>query len=146
MAATSVRGRHAWVLGIQRIRMGALAGGALSDPGARGWPLARSTGLAFERPDEAMTGYILAKDAWGKGYATEALEAMVDVARRISVERIHALCHPQHRASCRPLEKCGFSRDRSWSKQAEFPNLAPGTLQDVVCYELALKTAGMHSG
>ena len=105
-----------------------------------------STGLAFERPDEAMTGYVLAKDAWGKGYATEALEAMVDVARRIDVRRIHALCHPHHRASLRVLEKCGFSRDPSWATQAEFPNLAPGTLQDVVCYKLALETAWRHSG
>ena len=98
------------------------------------------TGLGFERPDEAITGYVLAKDAWGQGYATEALAAMVDVARRINVGRIYALCHPEHRASWRVLEKCGFSRDRSWSKQAEFPNLAPGTLQDVVCYEVVLET------
>ena len=105
-----------------------------------------STGLGFERPDEVMTGYVLAKDAWGQGYATEALEAMVDVARRINLGRIYALCHPEHRASWRVLEKCGFSRDRSWSKQAEFPNLAPGTLQDVVCYEVVLETTGMHAG
>lgn len=104
------------------------------------------TGLAFERPGEAMTGYVLAKDAWGQGYATEALGAMVDVARRINLRRIYALCHPQHRASWRVLEKCGFSRDRTWSTQAEFPNLAPDTLQDVVCYELALDTAGRHAG
>jgi hypothetical protein len=44
------------------------------------------------------------------------------------------------------LEKSGFSRDRRWSKQVEFPNLAPGTLQDVVCYEVALDVAGMHAG
>lgn len=105
-----------------------------------------STGLGFERPDEAMTGYVLAKEAWGKGYASEVLEAMVDVARGINMRRIYALCHPQHRASWRVLEKCGFSPDRSWSKQAEFPNLAPGTLQDVMCYERILQTAGMHAG
>jgi len=105
-----------------------------------------STGLGFERPNEAMTGYVLAKDAWGMGYATEALGAMIDVARRLDVRRIYALCHPQHRASWRVLEKSGFSRDRRWSKQVEFPNLAPGTLQDVVCYERALDAAGMHAG
>jgi RimJ/RimL family protein N-acetyltransferase len=98
-----------------------------------------STGLGFERSDEAITGYVLAKDAWGKGYATEALEAMVEVSRRINVVRIYALCHPQHRASWRVFENCGFTRDRSWSRQAEFPNLAPGVPQDVVCYELVLE-------
>lgn len=85
-----------------------------------------STGLGFGRPDEAMTGYVLAKDAWRQGYATEALQAMVDVARRINVGRLYALCHPEHRASRRVLEKCGFSRDRSWSKQTEFPEPRAG--------------------
>lgn len=98
------------------------------------------TGLGFERADEAVTGYVLAKDAWGKGYATEALRAIVDVSRRINLLRIYALCHPQHRASSRVLEKCGFTRDESWSTQTEFPNLEPGSLQDVLRYELTLET------
>lgn len=105
-----------------------------------------STGLTFERSDEAMTGYVLAKDAWGNGYATEALQAMVDVSRSVGLVRIYALCHPQHRASWRVLEKCGFTRDESWSKPAQFPNLAPGVLQDVVCYELILGTSESHAG
>jgi RimJ/RimL family protein N-acetyltransferase len=95
-----------------------------------------SAGLSFERPDEAMTGYVLAKDAWRNGYATEALQAMVDVSRSIGLARIYALCHSQHRASRRVLEKCRFAHDESWSQQAQFPNLAPGVLQDVVRYEL----------
>jgi ribosomal-protein-alanine N-acetyltransferase len=97
-----------------------------------------STGLTFERSGEAITGYVLAKDAWGSGYATEALQAMVDVSRSVGLARIYALCHAQHRASARVLEKCGFARDERWSEQAQFPNLAPGVLQDVLCYELIL--------
>jgi ribosomal-protein-alanine N-acetyltransferase len=92
------------------------------------------TGFGFEGQQQAATGYVLAKDAWGMGYATEALGAIVDVARRLELARLHALCHPQHRASSRVLEKCGFVRDASWAKQAEFPNLAPGVQQDVLCY------------
>jgi [ribosomal protein S5]-alanine N-acetyltransferase len=92
------------------------------------------TGFGFEGPQQAGTGYVLATDAWGKGYATEALGAVIDVARRIGVARLYALCHPQHRASWRVLEKCGFVRDVSWTKQVEFPNLAPGVQQDVLCY------------
>jgi [ribosomal protein S5]-alanine N-acetyltransferase len=94
------------------------------------------TGLAFEELDRAVTGYVLAKDAWGWGYATEALRAMVDVARQVGVKRLYALCHPEHRASWRVLEKCGFERDVDWTKPAEFPNLAPGVLQDVRCYAI----------
>jgi ribosomal-protein-alanine N-acetyltransferase len=99
-----------------------------------------STGLGFEGDHltEAVTGYVLAKDSWGFGYATEALRAMIDVAQQIDVERLYALCHPEHRTSWRVLEKCGFSQDRGWTRQAEFPNLAPGVRQDVVCYALTV--------
>jgi [ribosomal protein S5]-alanine N-acetyltransferase len=92
------------------------------------------TGLGFEAADHAATGYVLASDSWGKGYATEALTAIVDVARHTGVRRLYALCHPEHRASWHVLEKCGFVRDHSWTRQTEFPNLQPGTMQDVVCY------------
>jgi [ribosomal protein S5]-alanine N-acetyltransferase len=93
------------------------------------------TGFGFDAPDEAVTGYVLAKDSWGKGYATEALTAIVDVARGIGVRRLTALCHIEHRVSQRVLEKCGFVRDRSSSPEIMFPNLAPGILQPVVRYE-----------
>jgi RimJ/RimL family protein N-acetyltransferase len=104
------------------------------------------TGLGFETPDQAVTGYVLARDAWGQGYATEALGAVIEVARQIGVVRLEALCHPQHRASWRVLEKCGFTRDTSWSQQAEFPNLAPGVLQDVLRYTVVLHWAAADSG
>lgn len=97
------------------------------------------TGLGLEPGDQAITGYVLARDAWGQGYATEALTAMVDVATDIGVRRLYALCHPRHRASWRVLEKCGFSRDRSWTRQLEFPNLAAGLKQDVLCYRRRLE-------
>jgi ribosomal-protein-alanine N-acetyltransferase len=97
-----------------------------------------STGLAFEATDQAATGYVLAKPAWGAGYATEALHAMVDLAEAVGVVRLHALCHPAHRASWRVLEKCGFSREATWRGQAEFPNLAPGVRSDLLCYARVL--------
>jgi [ribosomal protein S5]-alanine N-acetyltransferase len=82
----------------------------------------------------AMTGYVLAKDAWGRGYATEALRAMVDVARGIGIVSLSALCHPEHQASVHVLEKCGFARDLRWMRQAVFPNLLAGVQQDVWCF------------
>ena len=53
-----------------------------------------STGLGFEAPSTAVTGYVLARDAWGNGYATEALTAIVDIAEKLGVVRLCALCHP----------------------------------------------------
>ena len=99
------------------------------------------TGLSFETPDRAVTGYVLAKDAWGQGYATEALTAMVDLARQTNLALLYALCHPDHRASWRVLEKCGFVRNIEWSQLTEFPNLAPGVLQEVFRYEFVLRPA-----
>jgi ribosomal-protein-alanine N-acetyltransferase len=99
------------------------------------------TGLGFESPTAAVTGYVLAKDAWGQGYATEALAAMIEVARQVGVTHLSALCHPEHRASQRVLEKCGFVRDPDWSQPTEFPNLAPGVAQPVLRYELHLAPA-----
>src|SRR4030095_6076351 len=101
------------------------------------------TGLVFEPANRAMTGYVLAKDAWGNGYATEALRAMVDLARSLEVSQLFALCHPEHRASWHVLEKCGFERDAAWQRQIEFPNLARGRLQDVLCYARVPSMAGV---
>ena len=53
-----------------------------------------STGLGLEPGGQAITGYVLATDAWGKGYATEALTAVVDVATDIGVRRLYASVSP----------------------------------------------------
>lgn len=99
-----------------------------------------STGLGFQSPHEAMTGYVLARDAWGKGFATESLTTIVDLAGRIGVTRLFALCHPEHRPSRRVLEKCGFVRDEMPRPIVEFPNLSPGVRQEALCYEVRNST------
>ena len=82
------------------------------------------TGLAFDSPQHASTGYVLAKDAWGCGYATEALRSVVDQATQLGINSIHAICHVDHRASAHVLEKCGFSLEKTLDEQT-FPNLTP---------------------
>jgi RimJ/RimL family protein N-acetyltransferase len=99
------------------------------------------TGLSFETPLRASTGYVFARDAWGRGYATEALTAMVDLARSIGIERLYAICHADHRASARVLEKCGFDLEGTLRRYVEFPNLVPGRPQDVRCYSKILEIA-----
>jgi ribosomal-protein-alanine N-acetyltransferase len=84
------------------------------------------TGLAFETRTIASTGYVLARDAWGRGYATEALVAIVTLARELGVAHLYALCHPDHPASVRVLEKCNFICVGVLPQQVEFPNLNPG--------------------
>ncbi len=94
------------------------------------------TGLECESAGLASTGYVLARDAWGSGYATEALHAIVEIARSLPISSVYALCHPEHMASARVLEKCGFSLEARLSKHIEFPNLELLGKSDVLRYSL----------
>jgi RimJ/RimL family protein N-acetyltransferase len=98
------------------------------------------TGLTFETAYRAATGYVLARDAWGRGYATEALAAIVGAASAVGLRRLYALCHTEHAASWRVLEKCGFSREGILRRHSEFPNLRPGDPCDVLCYARVLES------
>jgi len=90
-----------------------------------------STGLVFEARDRASTGYVLARDFWGQGFASEALAAMVALARTLHVARLYATCHASHSASIRVLERCGFSHEETLSRHLVFPNLGNDMAQDV---------------
>lgn len=120
---------------------------ALSDEEWSRWPagpylvesradgrLLGGTGLGFETPYRASTGYIFARDAWGQGYATEALRAMVTLAETLRVRRLYAICHVDHRASARVMEKCDFAREGVLRRYSAFPNLNGGEICDVLCY------------
>jgi [ribosomal protein S5]-alanine N-acetyltransferase len=96
------------------------------------------TGLGFDAPSEASTGYVFARDAWGRGYAAETLRAMVGLALDLGVHRLYALCHPEHQASWRVLQKGGFIREATLPRYAVFPNLKPGLMSDVLCYAAAI--------
>ena len=95
-----------------------------------------TSGLMFETPSHASTGYVFARDSWGQGYATETLRAMVDLAARIGVERLTAECHADHYASRHVMEKCGFQQEHLLKRHAVFPNLSPDP-QDVLLYSIA---------
>jgi ribosomal-protein-alanine N-acetyltransferase len=105
-----------------------------------------SSGLKFETAQCAATGYVLAKHAWGQGYATEALRAMVDVARASGVIRLYAVCHHTHRASAHVLEKGGLTLEGTLRRFAEFPNLTPPGLEDVLCYAMVLENVSSTEG
>jgi [ribosomal protein S5]-alanine N-acetyltransferase len=93
-----------------------------------------STGLAFETSYRASTGFVLAKDAWGLGFASEALAAVVQIAAAAKLQRLYALCHVSHAKSARVLERCGFVREGVLHRYAVFPNLGMREAQDVFCY------------
>jgi ribosomal-protein-alanine N-acetyltransferase len=92
------------------------------------------TGFSFETRYRASTGYVLARDAWGKGYATEAVKAIVDLSATLGLARLYALCHVDHDRSARVLERTGFTKEGVLRSYLEFPNLQPGRPSDVLCY------------
>ena len=100
--------------------------------------LVGATGLAFESPWCASTGYVLARDAWGRGLATEALAAMVDVAASTGVIRLYALCHTNHAASRRVLEKGGFECEGRLRRHTMFPNSGARGPEDAHLYSRIL--------
>ncbi len=65
----------------------------------------------------ADIGYVLARSDWGRGYMTEAVRAILDVAfRRLELHRVWATCDPRNHASYRVMEKVGMRREAHFHK------------------------------
>lgn len=92
------------------------------------------TGFAFETPWRAGTGYVLARDAWGRGYATEATRAICDLAPTLGLQRLQTYCHVDHAASAHVLDKCGFVREGVLRRHTVFPNCGTDDPLDVLSY------------
>ena len=92
------------------------------------------TGFGFETPFRAQTGYVLARDAWGQGFATEALRAVVELTPSLGVVRLQAFCHVDHAASAHVLEKCGFTREGLFRRHTVLPNSGVDTPLDMLVY------------
>ena len=93
-----------------------------------------STGMAFKDTATADVGYALAHDAWGQGFATEALQAMIEIARIIRIRQLEAHCHVNHVVSAHVLEKCGFQPEGPGAQLTLFPNLGGGIRAEVLKY------------
>lgn len=99
-----------------------------------------STGVLVETPTRGSTGYVLARDEWGRGLATEMARAMVDLAfRQMRMCRLAAICHVDHAASERVLAKAGFTREGVLRRHTGFPNLGTEEPQDVALWARTAK-------
>jgi len=73
-----------------------------------------SCGLICRSEEDALfeVGYCLARRAWGHGYATEAVGAMIGFGfEKLGAHRIFAQVIPENPASSRVLEKLGFRQE-----------------------------------
>ena len=78
------------------------------------------------------------KKAWNKGYATEALNEIIEISKMTKMRRLSAICHIQQQVSWKVLEKCGFLREGRLRSYTIFPNLNESEPQDVYCYSLII--------
>jgi ribosomal-protein-alanine N-acetyltransferase len=60
------------------------------------------------RGPEVEAAYLVRRDRWGQGYATEALRAVLDIADSLGLDRVIALAYPENDASRRVMEKAGM--------------------------------------
>jgi len=73
----------------------------------------------------ADVGYVIARAEWGKGYATEALKAVIDDGlAQPEITRVAAVCDVENLASARVMEKSGMVRDGILLHYMVHPNIS----------------------
>ena len=65
--------------------------------------------------DDQHLGYLLAENAWGKGYATELVQGLVDALSAFKTARLMGGVGTDNPASAHVLKKCGFTRSDEMS-------------------------------
>ena len=70
--------------------------------------LVGSCGLGRRPSGTVELGYWIARAFWGRGFATEASTALVDIARTLRLSRLQASYFLDNPASGRVLDKLGF--------------------------------------
>ena len=61
---------------------------------------------------DVEAAYVLRRDRWGRGYATEALRAVLEIGHdELGLDRIVALAYPANEPSRRVMEKAGMRAD-----------------------------------
>jgi ribosomal-protein-alanine N-acetyltransferase len=63
------------------------------------------------RHHRAEVGFMLGREAWGQGYALEAMQAVISFAATLGLRRLVARTHLGNRRSDSLLEKLGFAEE-----------------------------------
>jgi ribosomal-protein-alanine N-acetyltransferase len=85
---------------------------------------------------KAEIGYVLAREYWGRGYMTEAAQALSGWAfAQPAIYRVWALCDVENTGSARMLEKIGMQREGVLRRWIIHPNVIDGP-RDCYCYAL----------
>jgi ribosomal-protein-alanine N-acetyltransferase len=69
--------------------------------------------LTLDGRGEGDLGYVLARSAWGNGYATEACRALLALGfETLGLRRVFATCDPKNVPSQRVMQRLGMLRER----------------------------------
>ena len=91
--------------------------------------------LVWPKQREASMGYVIRKDCWGLGYATEAGEEILRLGFKVlGAHRVFGTCDTENLGSVRVLEKIGMSRE-GIHRQA-FWSDAHGSWRDTYYYAI----------
>jgi len=85
-------------------------------------------------PDARELGWVVRRDLWGLGLATEAVTAFVRSLADAGVNEFYARCRPQNRASSRVMEHVGFEYVRTVSRD----KFVRGAWADSDIYQLVI--------
>ena len=80
----------------------------LTLPGSDGSQVVGMCGMHFDEDDAVELGYWIGRDWWGRGFATEAARAVIEVARSHGITRVRAGHFVDNPASGKVLRKAGF--------------------------------------
>ncbi|MEK3833821.1 MULTISPECIES: GNAT family N-acetyltransferase [unclassified Paenibacillus] len=74
-----------------------------------------------------MIGYIFNPDFYGKGYATEACQRVLEYGfEELGIHRVVAMCNPENASSWRLLERLNMRREGHFKKKAFFKRTDDG--------------------
>ena len=68
-----------------------------------------SCGLGRRPSGTVELGYWIARPSWGRGFATEACRALIDIAKTLGLGQLESSHFLDNSASARVLEKLGFA-------------------------------------
>ncbi|WP_062303792.1 GNAT family N-acetyltransferase [Demequina subtropica] len=61
-------------------------------------------------PGVRELGWVVRRDLWGRGIATEAVHAVIEALREDdALEQVHARCRPEHKASAKVMAHLGLA-------------------------------------
>ncbi len=103
-----------------------------------------SCDLSFIEPaNHAQTGFLFRRDQWGRGYAAEAMSAVIGHAfGEMGLELLTASTHAQNAPARRVLERLGFGLEGLVAGHQP----VPGVAMDCAFYALRRQTSAAQKG